>query len=111
MNYLAVLLRAGERWSYQPPAEHTVVWTAVGKGSILVPNELQQGELVAFTTSSAVLEFEAQSDAEFVLGSAVRTTMTSYWVLIPYIQPPKRCIALRREYRRSRCALFRRERF
>ena len=71
MNYLAVRLRAGERWSYQPPAEHTVVWTAVGKGSILVPNELQQGELVAFTTSSAVLEFEAQSDAEFVLGSAV----------------------------------------
>ena len=71
MNYLAVRLRAGERWSYQPPAAHTVVWTAVGKGSILVPNELQQGELVAFTTSSAVLEFEAQSDAEFVLGSAV----------------------------------------
>ena len=71
MNYLAVRLRAGERWSYQPPAEHTVLWTAVGKGSILVPNELQQGELVAFTTSSAVLEFEAQSDAEFVLGSAV----------------------------------------
>ena len=48
-----------------------MLWTAVGKGSILVPNELQQGELVAFTTSSAVLEFEAQSDAEFVLGSAV----------------------------------------
>src|SRR5882757_2843807 len=71
MNYLAVRLRAGERWSYQPPAEHTVLWTAVGKGSILVPNELQQGELVAFKTSSAVLEFEAQSDAEFVLGSAV----------------------------------------
>jgi redox-sensitive bicupin YhaK (pirin superfamily) len=71
MNYLAVRLTAGERWSYQPPAGHTVLWTAVGKGSILVPDELQQGELVAFTSSSAVLEFEAQSDAEFVLGSAV----------------------------------------
>jgi len=64
-------LKAGERWSYQPPAGHTVLWTAVGKGSILVPDQLQQGELVAFTSSSAVLEFEAQSDAEFVLGSAV----------------------------------------
>jgi redox-sensitive bicupin YhaK (pirin superfamily) len=71
MNYLAVRLKAGERWGYQPPAGHTVGWTAVGKGSILVPDELQQGELVAFTTSSAMLEFEAQSDAEFVLGSAV----------------------------------------
>src|SRR6202162_4371325 len=35
MNYLAVRLKAGERWSYQPPAGHTVLWTAVGKGSIL----------------------------------------------------------------------------
>ena len=72
MNYLAVSLKAGERWSYQPPAGHTVLWTAVGKGSILAPDELQQGELVAFKSSNAVLEFEAQSDAEFVLGSAVR---------------------------------------
>jgi redox-sensitive bicupin YhaK (pirin superfamily) len=71
MNYLAVHLKAGERWSYQPPAGHTVLWTAVGKGSILVPDELQQGELVAFRPSGTALEFEAQSDVEFVLGSAV----------------------------------------
>src|SRR5258707_14585783 len=63
MNYLAVRLKAGERWSYQPPAGHTVLWAAVGMGSmdtsssrfpdeyrcpsmgsILVPDELQQGE-------------------------------------------------------------------
>ena len=71
MNYLAVHLKAGERWSYQPPAKHTVLWTAVGMGSVLVPDELQQSELVAFRPSSAAIEFEAQSDAEFVLGSAV----------------------------------------
>jgi redox-sensitive bicupin YhaK (pirin superfamily) len=71
MNYLAVRLKAGERWSYQPPAGQTVLWTAVGMGSVLVPDELQQGELVAFRPSSAVIEFEAQSGAEFVLGSAV----------------------------------------
>jgi redox-sensitive bicupin YhaK (pirin superfamily) len=71
MNYLAVRLKAGERWSYQPPAGHTVLWTAVGMGSVLVPDELQQGDLVAFEPSSAAIEFEAQSDAEFVLGSAV----------------------------------------
>src|SRR5882724_1672215 len=71
INYLAVRLMAGERWSYQPPAEHTVLWTAVGMGSVLVPDELEQGELVAFSPSSAAIEFEAQFDAEFVLGSAV----------------------------------------
>jgi redox-sensitive bicupin YhaK (pirin superfamily) len=71
MNYLAVRLKAGERWSYEPPAGHTVLWTSVGMGSVLVPDEVRQGELVAFTPSSAAIEFEAQSDAEFVLGSAV----------------------------------------
>ena len=71
MNYLAVRLKAGGRWTYQPPAEHTVLWTAVGGGSVLVPDELQQGELVAFSPSSAAIEFEAQFDAELVLGSAV----------------------------------------
>ena len=71
MNYLAVLLKAGERWTYQPPVEHTVLWTAVGGGSVLVPDELHEGELVAFRPSNAAIEFEAQSDAEFVLGSAI----------------------------------------
>ena len=71
MNYLVLRLKAGERWSYQPPAGHSVLWIAVGMGSVLVPDQLQQGDLVAFSPSSAALEFEAQSDAEFVLGSAV----------------------------------------
>ena len=71
MNYLAVHLKAGESWGYQPPAGHTVLWTAVGMGSVLIPDELQQGELVALKPSTAVIEYEAQSDAEFVLGSAV----------------------------------------
>ncbi len=71
MNYLAVHLKAGERWNYQPPVGHAVLWTAVGKGSVLIPDELRQCELVAFEPSNAVIEFEAQSDAEFVVGSAV----------------------------------------
>ena len=72
INYLAVQLKAGERWRYQPPAEHTVLWVAVGMGSILIPDdELQQGELAAFNPSNAAIEFETRTDAEFVLGSAV----------------------------------------
>jgi redox-sensitive bicupin YhaK (pirin superfamily) len=70
MNYLAVRLKAGERWRYQPPAGHTVLWTAIGKGSVFAPDELRQGELVAFAPSNEAIEFEAKSDAEFVLGSA-----------------------------------------
>jgi redox-sensitive bicupin YhaK (pirin superfamily) len=71
INYLAVQLKAGERWRYQPPAEHTVLWAAVGMGSVLVPDEIRQGELVAFNPSNAAIEFKAQTAAEFVLGSAV----------------------------------------
>jgi redox-sensitive bicupin YhaK (pirin superfamily) len=72
INYLVVQLKAGERWRYQPPAEHTVLWAAVGMGSVLAADdELREGELAAFNPSNASIEFEAQTDAEFVLGSAV----------------------------------------
>jgi redox-sensitive bicupin YhaK (pirin superfamily) len=72
INYLAVRLKAGERWRYQPPADHTVLWAAVGTGSLLVADdELRQGELVAFNPSNAAIEFTAETAAEFGLGSAV----------------------------------------
>ena len=64
-------LKAGECWRYQPPAGHTVLWAAFGSGVVLVPDKLSQGELAAFEPSNETLEFEALSDAEFVLGSAV----------------------------------------
>jgi redox-sensitive bicupin YhaK (pirin superfamily) len=71
MNYLAVRLKAGERWRYQPPAGHTVLWAAIGTGRVSVPDELRHGDLAAFEPSSEAVQFEALTDAEFVLGSAV----------------------------------------
>ena len=71
INYLAVRLKAGERWRYQPPADHTVLWTAVASGTVSVPDELRHGDLAAFEPSSEAVEFEARTDAEFVVGSAV----------------------------------------
>jgi redox-sensitive bicupin YhaK (pirin superfamily) len=71
INYLAVRLKAGERWRYQPPTGHTVLWTAVASGTVSVPDELRHGDLAAFEHSSEAVEFEAQTDVEFVLGSAV----------------------------------------
>ena len=71
INYLAVRLKAGERWRYQPPKGHTVLWTAVASGAVWAPDEIRQGDLAAFEPSNEAVEFEALSDVEFVLGSAV----------------------------------------
>jgi len=70
LNYLAVKLQPGERWIYQPPPNHSVLWAAVSKGTVLAPERIQLGELVAFEPSSHAVEFSAEVEAEFVLGSA-----------------------------------------
>jgi redox-sensitive bicupin YhaK (pirin superfamily) len=70
MNYLAVRLKAGESWSYQPPKDHTVLWASVLSGTVTVPDELHSGELAAFEPSNQSVLFIAVTDVEFVLGSA-----------------------------------------
>jgi redox-sensitive bicupin YhaK (pirin superfamily) len=70
INYLAVHLKAGERFRYEPPAGHTVLWTAIGSGTVSLPDELHQGEIAAFEPSLEATDFHALSDAEFVIGSA-----------------------------------------
>src|SRR6266566_889504 len=70
INYLAIRLKAGERWRYEPPRGHTVLWVAVASGVLSAPDELRHGELAAFEPSSNAVEFEALTDTEFVLGSA-----------------------------------------
>ena len=70
INYLAVRLNAGEHWRYQPPEGHTVLWGAIGSGTVAVPDELSEGDMAAFESSTAAMEVEARSDAWFVLGSA-----------------------------------------
>ncbi|HWZ92420.1 MAG TPA: pirin family protein [Polyangiaceae bacterium] len=70
INYLALRLEAGERWRYEPPEGHTVLWTAIASGRVSVPDELRQGDLAAFERSNEAVEFEALTDTEFVLGSA-----------------------------------------
>jgi redox-sensitive bicupin YhaK (pirin superfamily) len=71
INYLAVHLKQGERWRYQSPQGHTVLWIAVSSGAVAVPDTLRQGDLAAFEPSNEAIEVEAQSGAEFVVGSAV----------------------------------------
>lgn len=71
INYLGIRLRAGERWTYQPPAGHEILWTAVSKGVLRAPDDLREGDFVAFELATTAVDFEAVTDTEFVLGSAV----------------------------------------
>jgi redox-sensitive bicupin YhaK (pirin superfamily) len=70
INYLAVRLKAGESWRYEPPANHTIGWVTLASGKLAVPEPVEAGELAAFETSNQVIDFQAQADTEFVLGSA-----------------------------------------
>jgi redox-sensitive bicupin YhaK (pirin superfamily) len=70
MNYLAVRLKAGESWSYPPPAGHTVGWVALAIGRLLTPEPVEAGELAVFEPSNDAINFHAEADTEFVLGSA-----------------------------------------
>jgi redox-sensitive bicupin YhaK (pirin superfamily) len=79
MNYLAVNLKAGESWTYQPPAGHSVAWAALSRGTVsageLADAPMTAGEMVVFDQSAGSITFKAlessEVGAEFVLGSAV----------------------------------------
>jgi redox-sensitive bicupin YhaK (pirin superfamily) len=70
LTYLAVSLKAGERWSYQPAAGHTVAWAAVLDGELQTSARFSRGELVIFEPSEQAIDFVAAADTRFVLGSA-----------------------------------------
>jgi redox-sensitive bicupin YhaK (pirin superfamily) len=73
VNYLVVTLRPGERWTYTPPAGHTVGWLALAKGSLDAGSPVEAGEMIIFEPGEAPIELAASGgdDAVFVLGSAV----------------------------------------
>jgi redox-sensitive bicupin YhaK (pirin superfamily) len=72
MTYLSVSLRKGERWRFTPPDGQTVAWIAVNGGQLSVREPVDSGELVIFEESQQAIDFVAQSDATFVLGSAAK---------------------------------------
>lgn len=72
INYLDVQLAAGERWTYEPPSDHEVVWLAVSVGSIRTPDPVSAGEFVAFEEANGALFIQADRASRFVLGSAAK---------------------------------------
>ncbi|MFM0015359.1 pirin family protein [Paraburkholderia sediminicola] len=73
INYLAVALKAGERWRFQPPKGHSVLWLAIGKGRVAISEAevLELGEIIVFEPGEAPVDFLALEDTEYVIGSAV----------------------------------------
>lgn len=73
VNYLLITLAAGQRWTYRPPAGHSVGWLALAAGSLNAEAPLHAGEMVIFEDGETPIELEAgaHDDAVFVLGSAV----------------------------------------
>jgi redox-sensitive bicupin YhaK (pirin superfamily) len=72
INYLDVRLAAGERWTYQPPADHEVAWLAVSEGAIRTPESIAAGELAVFEESNHAMTILADAPSQFVLGSAAK---------------------------------------
>jgi redox-sensitive bicupin YhaK (pirin superfamily) len=72
ITYLQVTLVAGERWSYVPPPGHDVGWLAVAKGKLLTAGGTVGQEVVVFEDGESAIDVVAQTDVEFVLGSAPR---------------------------------------
>jgi redox-sensitive bicupin YhaK (pirin superfamily) len=70
LNYLAVRLRTGEYWRYQPGQDHTVAWVSASTGRVRVPETVEAGELAILEPSNDAIDFYAEADSEFVLGSA-----------------------------------------
>ncbi len=68
MTYLQINLRDGERWTYVPPRGHSVAWVAVADGAL---SDIAAGEVAVFAESEQPLDFVADGDTRFVLGSAV----------------------------------------
>jgi redox-sensitive bicupin YhaK (pirin superfamily) len=72
MTYLAVSLKAGERWAYHPPKGHDVAWVAVQDGALRASSRIPSGELAIFEPSEESIDFVAEGNTMFVLGAAAK---------------------------------------
>jgi redox-sensitive bicupin YhaK (pirin superfamily) len=72
INYFHVKLGNGEQWRYTPPAGHTVGWVSVYEGELRTPDIVTAETLAVFDESDAAIDFVANGDTSFVLGSAIK---------------------------------------
>jgi len=72
LTYLHVKLADGERWTYQPSAEHEIAWLALNNGKLDVSGIVLERELAVFEDGVRSIEVVAQGAAELVIGSAAK---------------------------------------
>jgi redox-sensitive bicupin YhaK (pirin superfamily) len=71
-TYLYVNLKRGERWTYTPMPGHTVAWAYAAEGAVRSSGHVLQRSLAVYEESGAPIEFVAETDTGFALGSAAR---------------------------------------
>jgi hypothetical protein len=101
MNYLVVSLKAGERWSYEPPKGHEVAWVAVHEGMLRTPSPVPRGEIAIFEPSEAAIDFLAEGDTVFVLGSAPPHRHSSHSAATPFTRAQRPCAKEKRRFAAS----------
>jgi redox-sensitive bicupin YhaK (pirin superfamily) len=72
INYLHVRLQDGQRWTYQPGADHDVAWLALNSGRIHVSSAVLEHEIAVFAESNRPIELVADGAVELVIGSAAK---------------------------------------
>lgn len=75
MTCLAVSLRDGERWTFEPPADHDVAWVALMDGALHTPERIADQALAVFEPARQAgdrIDVVAEGNTRFVLGSAPR---------------------------------------
>lgn len=69
-NYFWVQLKSGESWNYSPPEAHQSAWIFVQQGTLYVNGESVSNELAVFNEGNGTLNFHANEECKFLLGSA-----------------------------------------
>jgi redox-sensitive bicupin YhaK (pirin superfamily) len=71
-TYLYVELKKGQEWAYTPTPGHTVAWAYPAEGAVRSGGVVLDKTLAVFDDSDAPIQFFAESDTGFVIGSAAR---------------------------------------
>ena len=72
LTYLHVKLADGERWTYQPSADHEIAWLALICGKLHTSGILLERELAVFEEGIRSIEMVALAAVELVIGSAAK---------------------------------------
>jgi len=72
VTYLHVRLKEGERWTYEPPANHELAWLAVSEGTLVVAGAPVRREMIVFEEGHHPIDLAAGGDVDFVIASAVK---------------------------------------